>query len=210
VYCGNNPVIHVDPDGRIFDTILDIAFVAYDVYDIAKSVVKGEGVSATQGLALGADVACAILPFATGGGAAVRGASAAEHAIAEAEEIDKVADAVRSLEKVEDGAKATGRLGGQEHRAKVAEEAKRLVNDGYEIRGGGGQRKEEYLAGSSKGTTKGGNYVDITATKEGKTIRVQVGKQTKSGQPVARERNNLEKIKEKRPGDEVRFVPYNK
>jgi RHS repeat-associated protein len=106
VYCGNNPVIHVDPDGRIFDTRLDIAFVAYDVYDIAKSVVKGEGVSATQGLALGADVACAILPFATGGGAAVRGASAAEHAIAEATKIEKVAEAVKVAEKVEDAAKA--------------------------------------------------------------------------------------------------------
>jgi RHS repeat-associated protein len=66
-YARNNPVRNTDPTGHFFDTLLDIGFIAYDVYDIAAN-----GWSTERGLALGADVAGALVPFATGGGMAVR------------------------------------------------------------------------------------------------------------------------------------------
>ena len=77
-YALQDPVNFVDPSGLFLDTLLDIGFIAYDLYSIGKSLANGCGVSGTDLLALGADVAGAAIPFATGGGAAVRAARAAE------------------------------------------------------------------------------------------------------------------------------------
>lgn len=74
-YVRNDPMGGTDPDGQVLDTILDIGFVAYDLYDIGRSLWKGEGVTGTQFLALGADVAGVFIPFGTGGGLAVRAAA---------------------------------------------------------------------------------------------------------------------------------------
>ena len=71
-YVRNNPLRYVDPDGRVIDTILDVAFTAYDLFDVGRSIYRGQGVSAVQVGALAADVASIFVPFATGGGAAVR------------------------------------------------------------------------------------------------------------------------------------------
>nr|MDA8234214.1 hypothetical protein [Clostridia bacterium] len=104
-----------------------------------------------------------------------------------------------------------GRKGGPEHRAKVDQTIKKLSNKGWTIRGGGKDIKEEYIRGP-KGT-KGSNYVDITATKKGKTLRIQVGKQTTKGKPIKRERVNLEKIRKQTdiPGkSKTIFAAYNK
>ena len=103
-----------------------------------------------------------------------------------------------------------GRIGGETHRETITTKADELVSDGWEITGGGGKVKEEYIPGPPKGTTKGSNYADITATKDGKTLRVQVGKQTKSGQPASRERANFVEIQKKKPNDLLEFLPYNK
>lgn len=65
-YANNNPYTYVDRDGRIADTIADIGFIAYSTYTLATEP------SWTNGLALGADVVGAIIPFATGLGTAVR------------------------------------------------------------------------------------------------------------------------------------------
>ncbi len=78
-YVRGNPMLHVDPDGQVVDTVLDIGFVGYGVFDIGRSLWKGEGVSKTQYLALGADVAGVFIPFGTGGGAAIRLAAKADN-----------------------------------------------------------------------------------------------------------------------------------
>jgi RHS repeat-associated protein len=80
-YARNNPLRYTDPDGRVLDTIADIGFIAYDLFDIGRSALRGEGVSGTQWLALGADVGGAMIPFATGAGAAVRMGVKAEHVV---------------------------------------------------------------------------------------------------------------------------------
>jgi hypothetical protein len=58
--------------------VIDVISIGYDVYRIGRSLMNGCGVSATDAFALGADVIGAIVPFATGGGVAVRGVAAAE------------------------------------------------------------------------------------------------------------------------------------
>lgn len=199
VYVANNPIVNYDPDGRFIDTILDVGFLAYDVYDIVSTYASGSEVTTTQWAALGADAAATLVPFATGAGVAVRAAS----------KVDDVVKAVKAVDKAAAG-KSAGRLGGKAHRETVEKVANQLKDEGHKITGGGGKMKEEYLPGTTKGSTKGGNYLDVTATKDGKTVRVQVGKKTKSGQPVSRERKNIERIKKKKPDDELRFEPYNK
>ena len=93
-YAANSPLKYDDPDGKLLDTILDIGFIAYDLFDIGRSAVRGEAISGAQWGALGADVVGAAVPFATGGGAIVR---AAAHA-------DDIADAAKALGHVDEAA----------------------------------------------------------------------------------------------------------
>jgi RHS repeat-associated protein len=69
-YCQNDPVNETDSTGQIIDILADIGFIAWDVVDIYKSPKQR-----TNWAAFGADVACAFIPFATGGGRAVKIAS---------------------------------------------------------------------------------------------------------------------------------------
>ncbi|MFC3654556.1 RHS repeat-associated core domain-containing protein [Xanthomonas hyacinthi] len=85
-YAANNPYKFKDPDGRIIDTIADIGFIGYDIYDISQN-----GWSWTSGTALGADVVGAVVPFATGLGTGVR---AAAHASDVAKGVEKAAPKV--------------------------------------------------------------------------------------------------------------------
>ena len=71
-YCGNNPIIRFDKDGRIWDTILDAAFVAYDLADAATQYISTGKVSNTTKAALTADAMAAAIPGLTGAGLAVR------------------------------------------------------------------------------------------------------------------------------------------
>ena len=84
----NNPVKNTDPTGHWIESAIDIAFIAYDLYDISQN-----GLTWTSGLALAADVASLALPAVAGGGAAVR---ALAHA-------DEVVDAVRAVDTADDG-----------------------------------------------------------------------------------------------------------
>ena len=68
-YCLNNPVAYIDPTGEAWDTVLDIIFIGWDIYNLATN----EGWKDWKNwAALGADIAFAALPFATGGSQVVK------------------------------------------------------------------------------------------------------------------------------------------
>jgi hypothetical protein len=69
-YAAENPFKFKDPDGRVIDTIADVIFIAADV-----ATISSEGLTATNGIALAADVVGALIPGATGLGAGVRAIS---------------------------------------------------------------------------------------------------------------------------------------
>jgi RHS repeat-associated protein len=81
-YVLGDPVNLVDPSGLVLDTVLDIGFIAYDVYRIVKDNVFGNCKNLGTNLtALGLDVVGAAIPFATGLGAASRAARGGERVV---------------------------------------------------------------------------------------------------------------------------------
>lgn len=91
-YVGNDPINNTDPSGKFLDAIVDIGFIAFDVYTIAT-----EGATATNVAALGADVAGLFIPGATGLGTAVRTAEHTKDAIKSA---DKAGDAAKKADDI--------------------------------------------------------------------------------------------------------------
>ena len=88
----------VDRDGRIWDTVIDVAFVAYDLADAGVQYINNGSVSSTTKTALAADALAAVIPGVTGAGLAVRsGAKAAS----------KVDNAITSTSKVVNGIKSS-------------------------------------------------------------------------------------------------------
>ena len=85
-YCDNNPVVRADYNGEFWDIIFDIASIAISIIDVATHPTSGV---AWAGLA--ADVVCAAVPGATGGGAIVKAVTKA----------DDVVDAVKTVNKVD-------------------------------------------------------------------------------------------------------------
>lgn len=81
-YCSNNPIIRVDKDGKIWDTVLDVAFTAYDIAEAGYQYATQGKVDATTKAALAADALAIVVPGVTGAGLAVRaGEKAASKAI---------------------------------------------------------------------------------------------------------------------------------
>jgi RHS repeat-associated protein len=72
-YVGNNPINYTDSSGLLIETIADIGFIAYDLYRIVKDNVLGDCDNLGENLgSLGGNIVGAAIPFATGGGLAVR------------------------------------------------------------------------------------------------------------------------------------------
>jgi hypothetical protein len=73
------------------------------------------------------------------------------------------------------------------------------------VTNGGGRAKEEYLPGPNR-QRKGSNWVDITAKKGGKTLRINTVDMRKNGQMTKRERKAANKIKQKTEGRGNKFL----
>lgn len=99
-----------------------------------------------------------------------------------------------------------GRLGGAATRELNSNIAGSLESQGYTITGGGGRLPEEYIPGTGPGS-KGGTYVDITATDGTTTIRVQTIDAYADGTPIAREAAAAQRIWSAFPNDELRLIP---
>ena len=87
VYCGSNPISHKEIDGDVWDTVIDAAFLAYDVGSAIYHGIKGNHEAAKQSLKnVGEDLLFAAIPGATV--AVAKGAKALRN-------VDRVADAGR-------------------------------------------------------------------------------------------------------------------
>jgi hypothetical protein len=109
---------------------------------------------------------------------------------------------VRGLKSIARG----GRLGSARTRAHVEAVAEEMESRGWEITGGGGKLPEEYLRGPYG--RLGSSHPDITATKNGRTLRVNTVDTYADGvTPTARETANAARIRAQTPGDHLLLVP---
>lgn len=105
-----------------------------------------------------------------------------------------------------------GRLGNQATRQHVADVATEMESRGWTITYGGGTRggmrlPEEYLPGPGGGRL-GSSFPDITATKNGRTLRVNTIDTRANGiAPTTREAANAVRIRSQTPGDHLLLVP---
>ena len=111
------------------------------------------------------------------------------------------------------GAKASedtagGRLGNSTTRQQVSDVADTMEGRGWDIKNGGDRESgEEYIPGP-KGAKKGSAYPDITATKDGRTLRVNTVDTKADGvTPTTREADNAAKIRSLKPDDHLLLIP---
>jgi hypothetical protein len=97
-----------------------------------------------------------------------------------------------------------GKLGGPEHRGKVAQRANELVKEGHEIKAGGGRLPERGVR-TPEGKLR---FPDIeTKGPQGRPYFENVGKAKMNGDPIARENRALKDI-ERATGRRPGFTPY--
>ena len=100
-----------------------------------------------------------------------------------------------------------GRLGNATTRQQVSDIADTMESRGWTVTGGGGKAPEEYIPGPG-GAKKGSAYPDITATKDGNTLRVNTVDTRADGvTPTTREANNAAKIRSLKPDDHLLLIP---
>ncbi|MFC5530163.1 RHS repeat domain-containing protein [Cohnella yongneupensis] len=190
-YVENNPLINVDPTGHwslkgAFKAAAKVAKVVYDAA-IGDDIRTLTSSNASFGAKLMAGVSIASNFIPGGGTVAKVGVKLVEKEVAHVVE-KKVVSEVASK---------GGRLGNQVTREQNREIAQKLESKGWEVTHGAG-KKEEYLPGPNG--TKGSNYPDITATKNGKTLRINTVDTRSNGQMTTREANNLNSIRQKTSG----------
>lgn len=67
-FCGNNPIIRIDSDGRIWDTIWDVGNLVYDVGAAVYHHIKGEHkIAKEHWIDAGYDAGAAVIPFVPAG-----------------------------------------------------------------------------------------------------------------------------------------------
>jgi RHS repeat-associated protein len=159
-YARNNPLRYTDPDGRAIDTIADIGFIGWDVFDLGRSAYRGEGTTGTQWLALGGDVLGAAIPFATGIGAAIRAGSKVEHAVEAGRAVERLGEAAQATDKALDAARHADTLRPgpfaaesiPAHRGRPTAAEQRRVNELMETHGC-------HTCGTKNAGTKSGNAI---------------------------------------------------
>jgi len=120
-YVFNNPVRYRDPSGHWVESALDLAFIAYDIYDI-----KTHGLTWESGLSLAADVGGLLLPVVTGGGLLVRGVAHADDLARVVSHGDEaVAAATIGRQVAEEAVESTARQAGRQVSQEVVERAVR-------------------------------------------------------------------------------------
>ena len=126
-YCSNNPLVRVDEDGRIWDTILDVGFLIYDVAEAYSQYAQQNSVNASTKAAIFADAAAILIPGVTGAGLAVRSGGKAAKVAAK---IEKGADETQKIYS------NSGKLEKLREKAEIGQEAHRQIEKVIVEKGG--------------------------------------------------------------------------
>ena len=89
-YCDNNPVSRKDANGYVFDTVIDVGSVVFDVIDIVKNPSDP-----IAWVSLAADLVSLATPVLSGGGSVVRAITNSDEVIEATKQIGKVFDTTK-------------------------------------------------------------------------------------------------------------------
>ena len=99
VYCNDNPVNFVDPDGRFPDIIWDVASIGMGIHNLVQNVKAGNVWGAVgDGAGIVLDVAAAIVPIVPGGVGAIRAGAKTVDAVDNAVDATKAVKAAKGAE----------------------------------------------------------------------------------------------------------------
>ena len=104
-FCGGNPVLHVDNDGKIFETAWDVASLVMGVKSFVQNVKEGNtGAAIMDGVGIISDALAVATPIVPGGVsagiAAVRAGKNIDHAVDAAKTLNRGADATKTIDRV--------------------------------------------------------------------------------------------------------------
>ena len=161
-----------DKDGRSLNTIPDVAFIAYDFYDITKTDLSGQKVTATRWTVLGPDILSAAVPFVAGGCAAVRASTKAKRDLQIRRNYTngKAAEAVEERQLKEAVFEILGRKlivktsQGTIKYDFVVQQGDEIIN--VEVKSGKARRTKAQIAKDKEVAEKGGKYVGKNAPDE--------------------------------------------
>ena len=137
VFCGNNPIIRVDSDGKIWDTVWDVGNLVYDVGAAIYHHVKGDHKTAKgHWVDAGFDAAATLIPFVPAGASKVVSGGTKV-----AKGLDKASDTRKGLKNA--GAISDGRKF-------EADELKRAVDGGKNV-----SSQTRLVPQNGKGNVKG-------------------------------------------------------
>ena len=197
VYCGNDPITRVDRDGRIWDTVIDLGFIAYDIVDAATQYFNTGSVSSTTMTALGADALAAVIPGVTGAGMAVRAGEKVAEAGVKANAVSKaIKNSVHGNSKASTKAQHAYDIINTERNivVKTGVSGGRILNSGKSARAEYQVRKWNKEAGKDIYTSK------ITHTEpSGEGSRERILEYEKKRADELRKRGELDPMKHIRP-----------
>ena len=109
-YCNGNPIIVVDRDGSIGETVWDVASLVTGVKSFVSNVKQGKvGAAIVDGVGIVVDAAAVATPFVPGGvGAGIKAVRAGGKAVDAVKGLDRASDAAKAANKAVD---ATGAIG---------------------------------------------------------------------------------------------------
>jgi RHS repeat-associated protein len=139
MYVAGNPLKYTDPSGHWLESAIDIAFIVYDIHDIATN-----GLSLESGAALALDVGGLILPVVTGAGLLARAAGHAD-------------DVVRAVSHTDELVKAASKADEAATVVRQAENVGELANRAEHVTGAT-NRVSTTTAAATANTPSGGVY----------------------------------------------------
>jgi len=113
-YSLNNPIVYVDPDGELFDFIIDIGFTLYDLGNIVYQFITNGSVDTSEWTNLGLDAGSIFIPGVAGLGMVKRiTAKVAEAGVKIYVKASEIKNIIKSADKAYDVAKNGGKHFGE-------------------------------------------------------------------------------------------------
>ena len=140
-YCNGNPIIVVDRDGNIGETVWDVASLVTGVKSFVSNVKQGKvGAAIVDGVGIVADAAAVATPLVPGGvGAGIKAVRAGGKAVDAVKGVERASDAAKAANKAGD---VSGTIGKTANKTKRQDDLKNVI---YEVPGSSTNDGKPYI-----------------------------------------------------------------